>query len=172
MINLENHIQYNEDTGQTTPQGTEGETKVVKPTEVLRELSKQFGVNLFEENGVNKLQETITSMKNEANQWKEKYDISSKQLESIQLEKEALALGFKPDALTEAIALARVNMKEGQSVVDGLKVVQEKYAGVFTVTHDIGQVKNDGKHEKPPLKGSEVEEYMKANPHIYGYKKQ
>lgn len=172
MINLENHIQYNEDTGQTPPPGSEGETKVVKPTEVLRELSKQFGVNLFEESGVKNLQETITTIKNEANQWKEKWDITNKQLESIQLEKEALALGFKPDALTEAIALARVNIKDGQSVVDGLKVVQEKYAGVFTVTQDIGQIKNDGKHEKPPLKGSEVEEYMKTNPRIYGTKKQ
>lgn len=172
MINLEDRIQFALEGGDTpAPQGNEGETKGLKPTEVLRELSKQFGVNLFEEVGVKALQEQVTTIKTEANQWKEKWDTTNKQLESIQLEKEALALGFKPDSITEAIALARVNMTEGQSITDGLKKVQEKYAGVFTITQSAGKIHNDGKHEKPPLGGSEVEEYMRKNPQIYGYKK-
>jgi len=154
------------------------EAKKSNATEVLRELSKQFSVNLFEEGGLETLKgkwqekETVlTSTKAELDTLsKEKSNFA--QLENdYKVQIEALGMGFGQESLEEVLALAKVHAK-GNPIQDGLKIVKEKYGNVFTVAESIGLLHNDVKGDKPNVPRTEQERYMAQNPLYAHFEKQ
>lgn len=162
---------------ETTKENTE-ETHKVKSSEVLRELSKTFAVNLFDENGLTMLKEKLDNKDNEYNMTKAQLDETLKNVELFQQKEQdykvrlaALELGFKSEQLDEVLALARVNVKEGQTINDGLKAVKEKYGGVFVGNKNIGLQMNDLKGDKPNLPRTEQERYLANNPRVQYYNK-
>lgn len=157
---------------------TTEETHKVKSSEVLRELSKTFAVNLFDENGLTMLKEKLDNKDNEYNMTKAQLDETLKNVELFQQKEQdyqvrlaALELGFKSEQLDEVLALARVNVKEGQTINDGLKAVKEKYGGVFVGNKNIGLQMNDLKGDKPNLPRTEQERYLANNPRVQYYNK-
>jgi len=123
------------------------ETKVETPTptkvELLKELSKDLGFDAFNPKEVRKqfdaLKEFQDSQKSEQDKLQEKLD-SYKDIETSYKAKEeslnaqiaALELGLPSENLTDAIALAKINMTDGQSIKEGLALVKEKYGSMFT----------------------------------------
>lgn len=159
---------------ETTPQ----EKEKVKSSEVLRELSKKYGVNLFEPDGIKAFEDMVAKKEVEADTWKSKhntleatYNSTSKQIEDYKVQIEALGMGFKRENLDEVMALAKVNTKEGQSIVEGLKVVKSKYGNVFG-SGNIGTQKRDLGGEQPDQPRNEVEKYMAQSPAVQAWKRQ
>lgn len=159
-MNLENHVFYTtEDTGATPP----AEEKV-KSTEVLRTLSKQFGVNLFEPDGVKALTDKLAKEQGEITTLKTNHDTLFKTVEEYKVKEqdyelkfEALSLGFQAGDLQDVLVLAKNYAKDG-NIKEGLKKVQEKYAKAFST--QIGKVKEINDTEKL----TEAERYMRKNP--------
>ena len=149
----------------------------VKSSDVVRELSKTFGVNLFDENGLTMLKEKLdaekleyATLKDTAKQLTEKEQLFAQKEQDYQVKIEALGLGFQLNNLDEVLALARVNVKEGQTLSDGLQAVKQKYGSVFATT-DIGTQHNDLKGDKPdPLK-SEQDKYLQTSKYVQMWNK-
>lgn len=161
----------------TKTQDAETQSKV-KPTEVLRELSKQFSVNLFEDGATALIEKfgvkdtTIKTLEQQVQELTESSKLFTQKEQEYQVKIEALGMGFKADVLDEVMALAKVNIKDGQTLTDGLKAVREKYGSVFTVNKNIGTQHNDMKGEKPDLPKSEMEKYLASDPKYRAYNKQ
>lgn len=157
---------------ETETKETETSTETKKSsTEIVRELSKQFGVNLFENSGLQALNEKLSSKDVELAREKElrlkvEEEVNSYKTreEENQVKIEALSLGFSSENLEEAIALAKVYAKDG-NIADGLKKAKEKFGSVLS--GNIGTQFNDMKGEKPDVPKSEIEKYMAANPQKY-----
>ena len=157
---------------ETGTQDTETSTDTKKSSaEILRELSKQFSVNLFEEGGLQALNEKLTSKDSELASEKKARLTAEEAIKTFELKErenelkiEALSLGFTSDNLEEALALAKVYAKDG-NIADGLKKAKEKFGSVLTA--NIGTQFNDMKGEKPDVPKSEIEKYMAANPQKY-----
>ncbi len=114
----------------------------VKPqidkNQILREMSKEYGVNLYSAEGLaefkkfqdankteqERLQEQLNSLKEKENEYKTKE-------ETYQAQIAALQLGIAEDKLKDAIALAKINMTEGQTIKEGLEAVKAKYGDTF-----------------------------------------
>jgi hypothetical protein len=151
----------------------------VKSSEVLREIAKEFSVNLFEENGLTMLKEKWSNTvkerdtyKTQADELTKKEQLFAQKEQEYQIKLSALGLGFSSEQLDEVLALAKVNTKEGQTIDDGLKVVKEKYGSVFTVNQNIGLQMNDIKTVKPDLPRTEQERYLASNPRVQVWQKQ
>jgi hypothetical protein len=172
QVDVTQETTENVEVQETETQDTETSTETKKSSaEILRELSKQFGVNLFEDSGVQALNEKLTTTTNELASEKQarlKAEEAIKAFETKeqenQLKIEALSLGFTSDNLEEALALAKVYAKDG-NIADGLKKAKEKFGSVLT--GNIGTQFNDMQGEKPDVPKSEIEKYMAANPHKY-----
>lgn len=156
----------------------EAHDKKIKSSEVLRELSKTFSVNLFDENGLTMLKEKLDNKDNEYNMTKKqleetlaKAELFQQKEQDYQVRLSALELGFKSDQLDEVLALAQVNTKEGETINDGLKAVREKYGAVFVGGKNIGLQHNDLKGDKPNLPRTEQEKYLADNPRVQYYNK-
>lgn len=157
---------------ETETKETETSTETKKSSaEILRELSKQYSVNLFEEDGLQTFNEKFTSINQELNAEKEARAKAEAAIKAFEAEKaetnvkiEALSLGFTSENLEEAIALAKVYAKDG-NIADGLKKAKEKFGSVLA--GNIGTQFNDMKGEKPDVPKSEIEKYMAANPQKY-----
>lgn len=161
---------------------TQEETSLPSKNDLLREMSKEYGVNLFDAEGLAKFKEYQDSLKTEADKIQEQLE-TYKAMESGFTAKEeeyqtqiaALELGIPTESLKEAIALAKVNMTEGQSIRDGLQVVKEKYAGLFTSTEGtkvtIGTQINDIRQGELSKSLSEQEAYMSKWKNSPYYKK-
>jgi len=141
--------------------------KKASPIEVLRELSKHYAVDLFEDGGLQQFNEKIGAKDVEITTTLAKVDELSKnellftqKEQDYQVKIEALGLGFKLDNLDEVLALAKVNTKEGQTLIDGLKIVKEKYGGVFATKQQIGVQHNDLLGDKPNLAKNEQDKYL------------
>lgn len=154
------------------------EVAKLNPKDVLRDLSKEYGVNLFEESGLQQFKEKLSSTHKELETLKgstAQYDAQLKEYQAkeqdYQIKIDALGLGFRADNLDEVLALAKVNTKEGQTLQDGLKVVKERYGSVFTSQKGIGTQHNDMKGDKPDLPKSEAEAYLNSNPRYRAYQK-
>lgn len=139
----------------------------VKPSEVLRDLSKHFGVNLFDADGLPQLKEKLTTQSNEHKTLQETVQALTGETQTLkqkaqdyEIHIEALGMGFKPETLTEVLALAKVNVNDGQSITDGLKTVKEKYGSVFVLQQQIGTQFNDIKGDKQKIAKSDQEAYM------------
>lgn len=106
--------------------------------QILREMSKEYGINLYSAEGLaafkkfqddnkteqEKLQDQLNSLKEKENEYKTKE-------ESYQAQIAALQLGISEDKLNDALALAKINMTEGQTIKDGLAAVKAKYGDTF-----------------------------------------
>jgi hypothetical protein len=142
------------------------ETKPQSKQELLRELSKEYGVNLFEAEGIakfkefqesqkteqDKLQEQITALNDEKAQWQ------SKQLE-YESKLEASKLGIPQDKIEDALKLAGGDVKELANVIKKYPIFQSK-DGI-----SIGIQDNNSFNQ--PTGNTEVEQYMASNPKIY-----
>lgn len=162
---------------ETPEKTTEPEAKKPTSTEIVRELSKQFSVNLFDEGGVQAFLEKINTSQSDHETLKQDFlavkkdkDMLASKEQEYQTKIEALSLGFAPDTLDEVLALARVNMKEGQAISDGLKAVKEKYASVF-VQGDIGTLHNDRRGDKPDAAKNERDRYLAESKAVQTWKK-
>ena len=131
----------------------------VKPDkkELLREMSKEYGVNLFDAEGLAKFKEYQDSQKTEKEKvaeelkaLKEKENEYSKEKQGYEAQIAGLKLGIPSDKLNDALALAKINMTEGQTIEEGLKVVQEKYKAMFVktpgVTLEVGTQMRDNEN--------------------------
>lgn len=163
-------------TSPVTPEVTP--TKKSNPNEVLRELSKMYSVNLFDENGLAELKTKQETQSGAQTSLQEKLDLLQKEQslftekeQAYQTKIEALALGFKQAQLDEVLALAKVNTKEGQTIADGLKIVKEKYGSVFATTTNIGIQHNDLKGDKLDIKKTEQEQYMSSSARVRAWEK-
>jgi hypothetical protein len=114
------------------------ETKPLSKTELLREMSKEYGVNLFDAEGLAKFKEYQESLKTEQeklqdklNEYTEKENTYKKQLEEKEAQVAALRLGLPDENLNDALVLAKNYMQNGESISEGLAKVKEKYAGLF-----------------------------------------
>lgn len=174
---MEQEVQVETVETQNTQEQVEQPQTKVKSSDVLRELSKTFGVNLFDENGLTMLKEKLDAEKLEYTQLKdtsktltEKEQLFAQKEQEYQVKIEALGLGFQLDNLDEVLALAKVNVKEGQTLIDGLKSVKQKYGSVFATT-DIGTQHNDLKGDKPdPLK-NEQDKYLQESKYVQMWNK-
>ncbi len=154
------------------------EAKKVKSTEVVRELAKKFGVNLFEEGGLQALEEKLNAKETEytntqtrLKELTEKETLFAQKEQEYQVKLEALGMGFTADNLEEVLALAKVHAKDNP-ISDGLKIVKEKYGKVFANNVDIGLLHNDGNKEKPDIAKTEQEKYLSQSPAVRAYNKQ
>lgn len=140
------------------------------PTEVLRKLSKEFSIDLFNESGVDSLVESYKAKESAYSTAKTKAETLEKDLQAFaqkendyKVKIEALGMGFSSANLDEVLALAKVNIKDGQSISDGLKVVKEKYAKTFITQSNVGLIHN-GAGNNPDLARTEQERYLLKDP--------
>lgn len=148
------------------------EAKKANPIEVLRELSKQYSVDLFKEGGLESLkskwqenEKLLTTTKTDLDLLTKENENFSKVEESYKVQIEALGMGFSKDNLEEVMALAKVHAKDNP-IQEGLKIVKEKYANVFISKKKIGLQHNDMESDKPDIAKNEQEQYL-ANSKAY-----
>ena len=142
------------------------ETKPLNKQELLRELSKEYGVNLFEAEGLqkfkeyqdsqktekDKLQEQIKQFEAKESEWlKEKNEIASKL--------EASKLGIPQDKIEDALKLAGGDVKELANVIKKYPIFQSK-DGIKIGVQETNTFQN-------PTGDTEVQQYMADNPRIY-----
>lgn len=107
--------------------------------QILREMSKEYGVNLYSAEGLAKFKAFQEANKTEQeklqdqlNSYKDKETEFKTKEETYQATIAALQLGISEDKLNDALALAKINMTEGQSIKDGLAAVKAKYGETFS----------------------------------------
>lgn len=134
--------------------------------DIMRDLSKELGVNLFEAEGVKQVKTLIDSQKTEQQKLQEQveaYENEKAQWESSKREYEAKLkaseLGIKADSLEDALKLAEGNP-------DNLAEVIKKYP-IFKQTGDVRIGVQDPNNNSQPSGNSEVEAYLAEN---YGSK--
>jgi hypothetical protein len=140
--------------------------EVEKPVDrktILRELSTEYGVNLFEADGLKKFKEYTESQKTEQEKLKEQLTTYETEKEQWQREKleykaklKASELRIKPDALEDALKLA-----EGDP--DKLADVLKKYP-IFKSTEGVRIGVQEPNNFQAPTDNSEAEKYMAQNP--------
>lgn len=168
-----------EETGNVTQTTVETQPQTeavkIKPTEVLRELSKLFSVNLFDEGGLQTLSEKFTTTQTELKTEKDSKAQLQAQIKEYEAQKQdyevriqALGLGFAQENLEEAIALAKVYAKDG-NLTEGLKKAKEKFGSVLV--QQIGTQFNDISGTKPDPKKTEAEQYLATNKKYQSYYK-
>ena len=106
---------------------------------ILREMSKEYGVNLYSAEGLAKFKEFQDANKTEQEKLQDQLNsLTDKETEfktkeeSYQATIAALQLGIDESKLNDAIALAKINMTDGQSIKEGLAAVQAKYGDTFS----------------------------------------
>lgn len=135
----------------TATETIETQEVVKQPTkaELLKELSKDLGFDAFNPKEVRKqfdaLKEFQESQKTEQEKLQEKLAIYEAKENSFKTKEDdyeariaGLELGISSDKLADALALAKNNITDGQSIKEGLALVKEKYADMF-VTKGSGQ---------------------------------
>lgn len=175
---LENYVWLDEgtpegnqatDTGADTPPPTE---PTVDPKElrnqVLRDLSKEYGVNMFDAEGIKQFKEFTESQKTELEKLQEQlnaYESNKSQWEtekrSYEAKLKASELGIKQENLEDALKLADGNP-------DNLAKVIEKYPS-FRNTDGV-RIGVQNQEGNPPTGNTEVDKYMRDNYPDY-YKK-
>lgn len=133
--------------------------------QLLRELSKEHGVNLFDAEGLKQFKEFNDSRKTELEKTNEELESYRAKESEWQTEKQKLTaqlkgmeLGIAQDSLEDALKLA-------DNDPDKLPEVVKKYPHFRT---ENGITLGVGRGQTPPPTGkTEVEQYMADNPRIY-----
>ena len=146
------------------------EIKSKTKTEVLRELSKELGVNVFEAEGLQQVKSLIESQKTEAEKLVAERDTLIKERESWQNEKrlyegklKATELGIKSDSLEDALKLAGNDPNNLEEVV-------KKYP-FFTQKDGVKIGMTTPPNQTPPNSNSDAEAYMADKPLYKNYRK-
>ena len=146
------------------------ETKQPTKQDIMRELSKEYGMNLFDVEGLKQFKEYTESQKTEQQKLQEKlqaYENEKAQWESSKLEYEAKLkaseLGIKSDALEDALKLAGNDPNKLAEVI-------EKYP-VFKKTSDVRIGVQETTNSFRPTGNAEAEAYMAGNPLYENYYK-
>lgn len=135
-------------------------------THKMRELSKEWGINLFDESGLEQLQARLTQhdldLKKtavERDTFKTKAETLEGQVQRKDFDIEALSYGVSREQLNDVYALSNANKGEG-SLSDGLKATIEKYKGTFGGKGQVGGIViGEIKKEQEPIKSNEYEAY-------------
>lgn len=146
------------------------EPEVVKPvptkTDLLRELSKENGINLFDAEGIKKFKEFQDSQKSElekANEIIESYKTKETEWQSreneFQSKLKASELGIPQDKLEDALKLAGGDPNNLAEVIKKYPIFQSKEIIKIGVT--------EPDNFQNPTGLSEAEKYMAANPQTY-----
>lgn len=139
---------------------------VVEPTlnknDLMRDLSKELGINLFDVNGLKQFKEYTESQKTEQQKLQEQlvaYENEKAQWQSEKLEftakLKASELGIKADALEDALKLAGGDPNKLADVI-------KKYP-VFKSTDSVRIGVQDPNNFQAPTGGTEAEQYIKQN---------
>jgi len=152
------------------PEVTPEVTPEIKPldrNELLREMSKEYGVNLFDAEGIKKFKEYQESQKTDLQKAQEAlkgYQEKETQWQTEKLKYEAKLkaseLGIHPDNLDDALKLAEGDPAKLVEVVKKYPFFKSKEGVQIGVTPPG--------NTPPPSTRTEVEAYMAANPRIYG----
>jgi molecular chaperone GrpE (heat shock protein) len=133
------------------------EKKATK-AEQLRKLSKEYGFDAFKPEEVKSKLEEFTKWQDsqkteqeriqaELDTLKENEDVHKKEKQTYEDQIAGLELGIPKEKLNDALALARNNLSDGQTIKDGLKAIQEKYKDMFVnpngVTLEVGSQMRD-----------------------------
>lgn len=173
---------FSDDAGSGNPQASAPATPAdkkggVSSKDVVRQLSKEFGVNLYAEDGIAQLKQKIGTHQNEASIYKSKVEAYEKEIgeyktkySTLETQHEALKLGFPSDKLNDVIALANAKKKPDQTIVDGLQLVKQDYGHVFGLS-GAGSI-GIGHQTPPPAHKTEAERYMAKNPQYQRFLKQ
>lgn len=139
---------------------------VPSKNDILRELSKEYGVSLFDAEGLKQFKEFTESQKSELQKAQEKldaYETEKQSWESKQREYEsklkASELGINQDSLEDALKLAGNDPSKLAEVVKKYPMFQSKQGIKIGVTKP-----ND---DNTPNGLTEKEEYMAKNPQLY-----
>ena len=142
----------------------------IKSSDVLRELSKKYGINMFEPDGIKAFEDMIAKKDVLLDTTSKKYTeletqhkLFTEKEQEYQVKIEALQSGFMWKDETqykELLALAKVNTQEGQTLADGFKVIKEKYKAMFSQNKDMGIQFSDVRGDQPDVQKTEVEKYL------------
>lgn len=142
------------------------EVKAPNKNEILRDMSKDLGINLFDAKELAKFKEFTESQKTELEKAQEKlnaYETEKQSWESKKLEYEsklkASELGINADSLEDALKLAGNDPSKLAEVVKKYPMFQSKQKvkiGIQTPNED-----------KTPNGLTEKEAYMAKNPQLY-----
>lgn len=144
--------------------------KQLTKKELLREISEEYGVNMFDAEGVKKFKEFTDSQKTELEKVNEKLSLFEQKeseyqtkLSEYESKLKASELGIPQDKLEDALKLAGGNP-------DKLAEVIKKYP-IF-VSKEVMQIGVQQSETFQQVTGlTEQEKYMAANPKIYKPKK-
>ena len=156
-----------------TPKPNE-ETPQPSRKEIMREISKELGLNIFEAEGMQKVKSLIDSQKTEQEKLQERLQTFEQEKEEWQKEKtayesklKASELGIKGEYLEDALKLAEGNP-------DNLAEVVKKYP-VFKQDKNISIGRQDPNNNQTPKGNTEAEQYLaeqaKTNPAFAKYLK-
>lgn len=161
--------QPNENQTVVKPEETKVDPKQIK-NEVLRDLSKELGINVFEAEGLKQVKELIDSQKSEQEKLQEQleaYKTEKANWDKKSLEYEsklkASELGIASDKLEDALKLAGNDPTKLEEVI-------KKYP-IFKSNNDISIGIHDPQNSNPPTDMSEVEAYMAKDPRYKRYLK-
>ena len=157
-----------------TPASKVEEVKVETPDpkaarqEVLRDLSKELGVNLFEAEGLKQVKNLIDSQKTEQEKLQEQLQAYEEEKASWQKQElnyktqlEATKLGIHNEHLEDALKLAEYDPSKLAEVVKKYPMFKNKEGITIGVQSPTGTT--------PPTINSEVEAYMSQNPKYRNY---
>lgn len=155
------------------------EPKKVSSTEIVRTLSKKFGIDLFKPENIEAFEDMVGKKDTELETYKTKVSshtenekLFAQKEEKYQVQIEALKLGIKEDKIDEAVALAKVKIKEGQNLSDGLKLVAKEYGNIFTTPKQVGMQFRDVPGDDPDVAKSEAEKYLNKSTAYQAWQKQ
>lgn len=131
--------------------------------EVLRDLSKELGVNLFEAEGLQQVKELIDSQKSEQEKLQEKLKAYEEEKATWQKQElnyktklKASELGIHNDHIEDALKLAEFNPDKLVEVVKKYPMFKTKEGITIGVQNPTGT--------KPPTNNTEAEAYMANDP--------
>ena len=164
-----------------TPEKVENQEPKIEPVpetvdpkearnQLLREMSKEYGVNLFDADGLKQFKEYQDSQKTEQEKLQEELNSFRQEKEAWQSEKlkyesklKASELGINPEYLEDALKLANDNP---DNLVDIIKKDP-----IFKVKEGIKIGVQNPTLDKTPTSMTEAEQYMAKDPRYRNYLK-
>lgn len=131
-----------------TQEVTPEEVKTPSKNDLLRDMSKEYGVNLFDAKGLQAFKEYQESQKSEAEKRAEEIQSLNERLKQYETDAKskdfnlaALELGIPKEKFSEAKALSELEGIKGETVSERLADVKAKYGIMF---QNQGQTKQEG----------------------------
>lgn len=124
----------------------------------LRELSKEYGVNLFDANGLKAFKEFTDNQKSDLDKANELIDSQTNVITDLKSKLKASELGIAPDQLEDALKLAGGDADNLAKVIEKYPMFKSKTGVKIGIT---------GNNKDNPKGLSEAEKYMANNPRLY-----